>query len=156
MFILTHIIHYFLLRKHHIVAIIYLSGPIFWPHYRWVMGGCLSVEINTWLMIARRVMYKRKDQIPTFVEDIISYLFFVTWIIIRIFVYPFIMYLFITMWLTLVGETGKLFHWPMLAMPGKKIQESYVCLISHFTSSNTVLLSFLFIPKFISLYVYST
>lgn len=144
------------MRKHHIVAIMYLSGPIFWPHYRWVMGGCLSVEINTWLMIARRVMYKRKDQIPAFVEDIISYLFFVTWIIIRIFVYPFIMYLFITMWLILVGETGKLFHWPMLAMPGKKIQESYVYLISHFTSSNTMLLSFLFIPKFISLYVYST
>ena len=130
LYTLSHIKHQLLLRKHHFVAIIYLSAPIFWPHYRWVMGGCLSVEINTWFMIARRVIYKRKDQIPAFVQDIISYLFFFSWITIRIFLYPWIMYLFCKLWLDRVAETGKLFHWPMMAMPGK-IQDSQAYLISH-------------------------
>lgn len=83
------------------------------------MGACLSVEINTWFMIARRVMYK-KDQFPVFVQKIISYLYFFTWIVIRIFVYPYIMYLFIKIWwFQGVIKTGKIFHWPMVAMPGK-------------------------------------
>jgi len=41
------------------VAIAYLSAPIAWPQYRWFMGACLTVEINTWFLILRRVVYKR-------------------------------------------------------------------------------------------------
>ena len=34
--------------KHHAVAILYLLGPVLFPEYRWAMGACLSVEVNTW------------------------------------------------------------------------------------------------------------
>lgn len=94
--------------QHHIVSLIYLSTPIFYPEFRYAMGTGLSVEINTWLLIARRVLNKQrgslvlrfwnKESTPRCVIDptafvlfkmkLVSFLFYVTWISIRLVVYP--------------------------------------------------------------------
>lgn len=103
--------------KHHFVAIAYLSGPLAWPEYRWFMGACLSVEVNTWFLILRRVLYKRKESIHPFITEVVSLLFYVTWIAIRVFLYPMIMYIFVQMAYDRIMETGVLFHWPMIFIP---------------------------------------
>ena len=46
--------------QHHIATLIYLIIPYKYPtETGWLMGACLSVEINTWLLIARRVFNKQ-------------------------------------------------------------------------------------------------
>ena len=81
------------------------------------MGACLSVEINTWFLILRRVLYKRKDRIHPAITELVSLSFYLSWIAIRIFLYPTIMYIFLQMAYLKVIETGVLFHWPMMFMP---------------------------------------
>ena len=92
----------------------YLFGPIAFPKYRWFMGACLSVEINTWFLILRRVVYKRKIAL---LSDTVSACFYLSWIVIRCFVYPGIMVTFVQMAIHVVRETNQLFHWPMIFMP---------------------------------------
>jgi hypothetical protein len=81
------------------------------------MGACLSVEINTWFLILRRALYKRKNHIHPIITELVSISFYVSWIAIRVFLYPMIMYIFLQMAYDKVMETGILFHWPMIFMP---------------------------------------
>lgn len=48
---------------HHSIVLIYLITPRSHPQMRWGMGACMSVEINTWFLIARRV-FNRKGMNP--------------------------------------------------------------------------------------------
>ena len=43
--------------------------------------------------------------------------FYLSWIAIRIFLYPMIMYIFLQLAYKEVIETGVLWHWPMMFMP---------------------------------------
>lgn len=95
----------------------YLSGPIIWPEFRWFMGACLSVEVNTWFLILRRVLYKRKDRIHPFITEFVSLSFYLSWVVIRIFLYPAIMFIFVTMYFDAVAKSGVFFHWPMIFIP---------------------------------------
>jgi hypothetical protein len=45
--------------QHHIATLLYLLFPYIYPKDAWLMGACLIVEINTWLLIARRVFNKQ-------------------------------------------------------------------------------------------------
>lgn len=101
--------------KHHFVAIAYLSGPVLWPQYRWFMGACLSVEINTWFLILRRVLYKRKSSELS--QKIVSAGFYASWIAIRVILYPLIMFIFCFIARRKVVDTGILWHWPMMFIP---------------------------------------
>jgi hypothetical protein len=40
--------------SHHICTALYMLIPYSYPHYQWCMAYCMLVEINTWLLIARR------------------------------------------------------------------------------------------------------
>jgi hypothetical protein len=86
----------FTILQHHIATIIYLMIPYYYcPDCRWCMGACMSVEINTWFLIARRVLNKQGHS-PWTIElsalsmrvKLISILFYVTWIGIRCILYP--------------------------------------------------------------------
>jgi len=99
------------------VVIAYLSAPIGWPEYRWFMGACLSVEINTWFLILRRVVYKRKEQLPHVLVEVVSMLFYVSWIAIRCFIYPAILVHFLHLAREKVETTNRLWHWPMIFIP---------------------------------------
>jgi hypothetical protein len=105
---------YFRVVQHHIVAILYLSAPLALPEFRWFMGACLSVEINTWFLILRR--YKRKDRNPM-LQEIVSWLFYVSWVAIRCFVYPAIMVVFLQMAHEEVVKTDTLWHWQFIFLP---------------------------------------
>jgi len=81
--------------QHHIITMLYLLIPYYRPSSRWVMGACMSVEINTWFLIARRVF--NKQGFPPWIIDLsfvsirlkfISICFYVTWFSIRVFLYP--------------------------------------------------------------------
>eukprot|EP00532_Pseudo-nitzschia_australis_P010874 CAMPEP_0168245514 /NCGR_PEP_ID=MMETSP0140_2-20121125/25205_1 /TAXON_ID=44445 /ORGANISM="Pseudo-nitzschia australis, Strain 10249 10 AB" /LENGTH=278 /DNA_ID=CAMNT_0008181109 /DNA_START=112 /DNA_END=948 /DNA_ORIENTATION=+ len=105
--------------KHHIVAMIYLTGPIYYPE----MGAILSVEVNTWFLICRRLVY-RSNYCPSgyavvspIITTIVSTLFYVTWIAIRCYIYPHLLVLFLTMWKEEIDETGIVFHWACLFIP---------------------------------------
>jgi hypothetical protein len=101
--------------KHHMVAIAYLSGPILYPEYRWLMGACLSVEINTWFLILRRVVYKRKEQ-PLLCE-VVSAAFYLSWIVIRCFIYPALLFNMFHLYHKRLVDTHQLWHFPMIFIP---------------------------------------
>jgi hypothetical protein len=84
------------------------------------MGACLLVEINTWFLILRRVIYKQREREglqSTFVLDVVSALFYVSWIIIRCFIYPAILFVFLHMAKLKILESNVFWHWPMVFIP---------------------------------------
>lgn len=123
--------------KHHIVAMLYLIGPIYYPEYRWFMGAILSVEINTWFLIARRLVYRNYSNIPTgknnrptttaildvvshvfpLVQRTVSTMFYITWIAIRCYLYPSFLVMFYHMADERIRETGIYFHSEMIFIP---------------------------------------
>lgn len=97
--------------QHHLATLLYLVIPYRFPEDRWLMGACLSVEVNTWLLIARRVVHKQGPR-PTFFSirtKVISVLFYTTWFFIRCYVYPVILRVFLMLWLAQWEETGDMF-----------------------------------------------
>mmetsp|Transcript_25143 Transcript_25143/g.38051 ORF Transcript_25143/g.38051 Transcript_25143/m.38051 type:complete len:319 (-) Transcript_25143:199-1155(-) len=92
--------------QHHVATLIYLLIPYMHPQDTgWLMGSCLIVEINTWLLIARRVF--NKQGFGPWVIDLslfsirvklISIFFYVTWFSIRCFLYPVIWRLLWSLW----------------------------------------------------------
>jgi len=103
--------------KHHFIAIFYLTAPLIWPQYRWFMGACLSVEINTWFLIARRAAYKRSDAVSQQITELISVCFYGSWILIRCIIYPGILMVFLSMARDIVIDTGTCLHWPIIFLP---------------------------------------
>jgi hypothetical protein len=92
--------------QHHIATLVYLAIPYMYPEDTgWLMGACLIVEINTWLLIARRVF--NKQGFGPWVIDLslfsirvklISIFFYVTWVGIRCVLYPCIWRLLWSLW----------------------------------------------------------
>eukprot|EP00581_Thalassiosira_minuscula_P016485 CAMPEP_0183718426 /NCGR_PEP_ID=MMETSP0737-20130205/11686_1 /TAXON_ID=385413 /ORGANISM="Thalassiosira miniscula, Strain CCMP1093" /LENGTH=289 /DNA_ID=CAMNT_0025947981 /DNA_START=674 /DNA_END=1544 /DNA_ORIENTATION=+ len=81
--------------QHHLATLLSLIVPYRSPADRWLMGACMSVEANTWLLIARRVFNKQGFG-PWVIRlswfsiriKLISILFYVTWFGIRCALYP--------------------------------------------------------------------
>ena len=90
-------------------------APMMWPQYRWFMGACLTVEINTWFLIARRWCFRKS--VPGWAKRAVSWSFYVSWVAIRCGVYPTILYIFLTMVDTAYTETGTILHWPIVFLP---------------------------------------
>lgn len=109
--------------KHHIVAMIYLSAPIYYPHYRWLMGAVLSVELNTWFLICRRLVYRSNycpngyAKVSPIITTTVSVLFYITWLTIRCYLYPKVLILFFIMWNEMIERTGKYFVWEVFFIP---------------------------------------
>eukprot|EP00574_Skeletonema_japonicum_P005599 CAMPEP_0201728024 /NCGR_PEP_ID=MMETSP0593-20130828/14517_1 /ASSEMBLY_ACC=CAM_ASM_000672 /TAXON_ID=267983 /ORGANISM="Skeletonema japonicum, Strain CCMP2506" /LENGTH=301 /DNA_ID=CAMNT_0048220005 /DNA_START=156 /DNA_END=1061 /DNA_ORIENTATION=- len=92
--------------QHHLATLVYMLIPYMHPNETgWLMGACLIVEINTWLLIARRVF--NKQGFGPWVIDLslfsiriklISIFFYVTWISIRCFLYPAIWRMIFSLW----------------------------------------------------------
>jgi len=108
-----------LIIKHHITAILYLTGPIFFPAYNWFIGCALSVEVNTWFLILRRVVYKqggndKSKKLSPIITETVSILFYVTWVLIRCIVYPWVLMIFLQLAVEIVVETRSLLHYPFI------------------------------------------
>jgi hypothetical protein len=96
---------------------LYILIPYFSPSVRWCMGACMSVEINTWFLIARRVF--NKQGFPPWVIDLsfvsirvklISICFYVTWIGIRCILYPVMMVYLLKRWIKNSNTVGTYFN----------------------------------------------
>jgi hypothetical protein len=104
--------------QHHVATLIYLIIPFRFPDTCWLMGVCLSVEVNTWLLIARRVFNKQGFGpwvigLPPFFSiriKMISILFYVTWISIRCILYPIIMKVLWQNWMEYYTKYGSIFY----------------------------------------------
>lgn len=93
--------------KHHVATILYLQIPYFVPSTRFLFGVLMSVEINTWCLIARRVF--NKQGFPPWTINLpfmsmvsiriklISICFYITWISIRCLLYPYVLLVFYKM-----------------------------------------------------------
>ena len=103
------------MTQHHMLAILYLMAPLIWPEYRWFMDACLTVEINTWFLIARRWCYKNRVSRP--IQQIVVACFYLSWIAIRCIIYPTILAIFLSMVDEGWKRTGTLMHWQMLFLP---------------------------------------
>ncbi len=105
------------IMQHHLATLVYMLIPYMHPNEAgWLMGACLIVEINTWLLIARRVF--NKQGFGPWVIDLslfsiriklISIFFYVTWISIRCFLYPAIWRMIFTLWYENGYEEGEHF-----------------------------------------------
>lgn len=86
--------------QHHVATLLYILIPYQVPAVHWVMGACMSVEVNTWLLIARRVFNKQGFPPWTIIDmsflsiriKLISFFFYVTWISIRCILYPYLLF----------------------------------------------------------------
>lgn len=82
--------------KHHVATIAYLFVPFFKPDQGWLMGACMSVEINTWFLIARRTFNREGHKmfnpgVPPMKSlriMCVSTCFYISWFVIRLIVYP--------------------------------------------------------------------
>lgn len=91
--------------QHHIASLLYLMLPLYYENVRFLFGVCMSVELNTWFLIARRVFNKQgfpawTIDLPFFFSvkvKLISISFYVTWIVIRCMIYPYVLVLFYDM-----------------------------------------------------------
>lgn len=109
---------------HHFATLLYLLIPFLNPEYGWFMGACLSVEVNTWFLIGRRVFNRDGKQVFSFeakgpggpmTVKIISLLFYVTWIVIRLGVYPSLYFIICMEYGLRAEKVGSLFNALMAA-----------------------------------------
>jgi len=107
--------------QHHVATILYIMIPYYIADFQWCMGACMSVEINTWFLIARRVF--NKQGFPPWIIDLsffsirvklISVFFYVTWIAIRCIVYPWLMPGFVTQYIEYSEKIDT--YWNLLAL----------------------------------------
>lgn len=99
--------------QHHVAVLLYICIPFHYEPSHWCMGVCMSVECNTWFLIARRVF--NKQGFPPWQiglgwlsirVKVISIFFYLTWISIRCILYPCLMGTFYRLWQERILETG--------------------------------------------------
>ena len=79
---------------HHIVTIINLLFQYFLiDNVEWITSTCLIVEINTWFLILRRLDFQINNNLVRIImKYYINFMFFFSWILIRLFLYPYLVY----------------------------------------------------------------
>jgi len=116
--------------QHHVAALLYLSVPGFYPEYGWLAGVNLSVEVNTWLIIARRVFNKNGlvvwDVGGHCEIKIISILFYITWFLIRVILYPILLIYVIQAYIARCKEVGSIFN----AMTLSPLLQTVFCMLN--------------------------
>lgn len=109
--------------KHHIVAIIYLSAPLYYTRYQCYMGPLLSVELNTWFLICRRLVHRSNycpsgyAKVSPIITTAVSTLFYITWVAIRCYLYPHILVHFFYIWKEEIEAEGKYLFLELLFIP---------------------------------------
>ena len=93
--------------SHHLACMVYLYLVHLYPEQFWFMGMCLSIEINTWFLIARRVANKQGFSVWTLSGlpfglsvrlKVISACFYVTWFIGRCLLFPYLLTVVLQEW----------------------------------------------------------
>jgi TLC domain len=111
--------------QHHVATLVYLLVPYAEPNVQWCMGACMSVEINTWFLIARRVFNKQGFSpwvigLPPFVSirvKLISIFFYLTWVSIRCILYPHLLLEFYRVWSEYSVQVGSKINVITIVLP---------------------------------------
>lgn len=74
---------------HHVATAFAILVPFFLPRFGWHMGACLIVEVNTLCLTIRRNV--TKDEL---LYHILNISFYVTWVILRLLMFPVLTALF--------------------------------------------------------------
>lgn len=118
---------------HHVVTMLYIMVPRRLPHVSWLMGCCMTVEVNTWFLIARRSF--NKDGQKAFQPGVsmlkslrlmsVSVCFYVSWFAIRIFFYPYLGVEIVREWYNIWTNVGTPFNIMLISII---IQVTLCCL----------------------------
>ncbi|PNH03361.1 hypothetical protein TSOC_010590, partial [Tetrabaena socialis] len=92
--------------SHHVLTAVYLLIPWHYPQYGWCMAYAMLVEINTWLLIAKRTV-----RLP-----LLEVLFYVSWVLLRNIWYPYLIWLFYKEWQNETRVSGTPWN-PILTTP---------------------------------------
>jgi hypothetical protein len=112
--------------QHHLATLLYIMIPYHIPEVQWVMGACMSVEVNTWLLIARRVFNKQGFPPWTIIDlgsflsirvKLISILFYITWLSIRCILYPYLLVDIYDCWVDYSMKVGTKWNWIVISFP---------------------------------------
>mmetsp|Transcript_27677 Transcript_27677/g.67344 ORF Transcript_27677/g.67344 Transcript_27677/m.67344 type:complete len:214 (-) Transcript_27677:1646-2287(-) len=119
--------------QHHIFTMLYILIPYYHHDKRWAMGACMSSEINTWFLIARRVF--NKEGFPPWIIDLsvvsirvklISIFFYLTWIGIRCLLFPAILVHLFKLWMIESKKVDSLLNIEMIP----PLMQSIFCLFN--------------------------
>jgi len=118
---------------HHVATILYTMLPKRQPRWAWIMGACMTVEVNTWFLIARRVWNKDGGKPfgpgvslgKSLRSVIISSSFYISWFAIRMVFYPILWVQILRNFCKYWGEVGTPFDLNLMA---PIIQTVLVCL----------------------------
>lgn len=123
-----------IILQHHLATILYVLIPLYHKPVRYCMGACLTVEVNTWFLIARRVFNKQGFPPWTFKitgwwslrVKVISIFFYLTWISIRCILYPALLVLFYQHWRDHTRQMGT---WINILLPSVPLHACF-CLLN--------------------------
>lgn len=123
---------------HHVVTILYIMIPALYPEVAWLMGSCMMVEINTWFLIARRSFNKLGSKpfksgvsiVKSLRLVFISWSFYISWFVIRIFLYPYLLYIIVGVTQAMIRRAGTCLH-PVIMCP--VVHSSLICLNTKWT-----------------------
>ncbi|KAF8072409.1 hypothetical protein HT031_000068 [Scenedesmus sp. PABB004] len=87
--------------SHHICTALYMLIPYHYPRYEWCMSYCMLVEINTWLLIARRTLGGRALEAA----------FYASWVLLRNVFYPYLIWAFYKEWAAETAACGSPWNW---------------------------------------------
>lgn len=82
---------------HHVLTMLYMLYPCLYPQLRHYMAMCLTVELNTFFLILRRVWH-----VPP-----VSVAFYLSWVGIRLLVYPYLLGVFALLYAQRVRSTAR-------------------------------------------------
>jgi hypothetical protein len=91
---------------HHLCTSLYMLIPYHYPRYHWCMSHCMLVEVNTWLLIARRTIGGKAIELG----------FYASWILLRNLYYPYLIYAFFNEWRRETALCGSALN-PILVTP---------------------------------------
>lgn len=120
--------------QHHVAVLVYILIPFHHHAVRYCMGACMTVEINTWFLIARRVFNKQGFPPWTVFNSswlsirvkVISIFFYLTWISIRCLLYPLLLVPFYRHWRHWSLHTGT---WCNVLLPSVPLHAAF-CLLN--------------------------
>lgn len=75
---------------HHVGTYALVLLPTFRPYYHYHMGLCLLVEFNTLTLVCRR-----HTTTGSSAYNILNFLFYLSWIVLRLILFPFLTYFFL-------------------------------------------------------------
>lgn len=102
---------------HHVVAAIYALIPVFCPEQAINMSYIMTVEVNTWLLVAKRVQPSR----------VLTWLFYITWVAIRNVFFPYLVWVLYLEYVQVRETAGSPWH-PLALAP---VFQAALCVLNY-------------------------